>query len=138
MPKALATLAGQALACIEESAVVEKVLAYLQGKDTSVPTSLRLASRAPPRCPVWLTPSHPSPHSNGNDPNGSARIPVGLTSGIAAHKVNSAAGGREGPLGEVVRAKVNGWIANAEWGQISVWWQGAGPFVSRGSSVDKL
>ena len=48
MPKALATLAGQALACIEDPAVIEKILAHLQGKDTSDPTSLRPASRAPP------------------------------------------------------------------------------------------
>jgi hypothetical protein len=48
MPKALATLAGQALACIEDPAVIEKIFAHLQGKDTSDPTSLRPASRAPP------------------------------------------------------------------------------------------
>ena len=30
---------------------------------------------------------------------------IGLMPEVAAHKVNSAAGGREGPLGEVVRAK---------------------------------
>jgi uncharacterized membrane protein YphA (DoxX/SURF4 family) len=82
--------------------------------------------------PVWLTPSNPSPYSNGNDPKGRARMPVGLMPGIAAHKVNSAAGGREGPLGEGVRAKTNGWIVSAEWSKISGWWQGAGPFVTRG------
>jgi hypothetical protein len=48
MPKALATLAGRALACIEDAAVIEKILAYFQGKDTSVSTSLRPESRAPP------------------------------------------------------------------------------------------
>jgi hypothetical protein len=48
MPKALATLAGQALACIEDAAVIEKILAHFQGKDTSVSTSLRPESRAPP------------------------------------------------------------------------------------------
>ena len=48
MPRALAKLAGQALACSENSAVIEKILAYLQGKDTSVPTSLRPEGRAPP------------------------------------------------------------------------------------------
>ena len=36
------------IACIEDSAVIEKILAHLQGKDTSVPTSLWPASRAPP------------------------------------------------------------------------------------------
>jgi hypothetical protein len=49
--------------------------------------------------------------------NGRARILVGLMLGVAA---------------QVVRAKVNGWIANAKWGQISGWWQGAGSFVTRG------
>ena len=48
MPKALAMLAGQALARIEEAAVIEKILAHLQGKETSVATSLRPESRAPP------------------------------------------------------------------------------------------
>jgi hypothetical protein len=48
MPKALAALAGQALACIEDPAVIEKILAHLQGKDTSVTTSLLPESRAPP------------------------------------------------------------------------------------------
>jgi hypothetical protein len=41
MPKALAALAGQALACIEDAAVIEKILTHFQGKDTSVSTSLR-------------------------------------------------------------------------------------------------
>ena len=36
------------IACIEDPAVIEKILAHLQGKDTSDPTSLRPASRAPP------------------------------------------------------------------------------------------
>ena len=36
------------IACIEDSAIIEKILAHLQGKDTSVSTSLRPASRAPP------------------------------------------------------------------------------------------
>jgi hypothetical protein len=36
------------IACIEDLAVIEKILAHLQEKDTSVPTSLRPASRAPP------------------------------------------------------------------------------------------
>jgi len=42
-----------------------------------------------------------------------------------------------GVAAQVVQAKVNGWIANAEWGQISGWWQGAGPFVTRGWYVDE-
>jgi hypothetical protein len=48
MPKALAALAGQALACIEDAAVIEKILTHFQGKDASVSTSLRPESRAPP------------------------------------------------------------------------------------------
>ena len=48
MPKALAMLAGQALACIEDAAVIEKILAHFQGKNTSVSTSLQPESRAPP------------------------------------------------------------------------------------------
>ncbi len=48
MPRALAALAGQALACIEDPVVIEKILAHLRGKDTSVPTSLLPDSRAPP------------------------------------------------------------------------------------------
>ena len=36
------------IACIEQPAVVEKILAHLQRKDTSVSTSLRPESRAPP------------------------------------------------------------------------------------------
>ena len=48
MPKALATLAGQALACIEDSVVIDKILTHLQEKLTPVPAGLRPASRAPP------------------------------------------------------------------------------------------
>jgi hypothetical protein len=36
------------IACIEDPAVIEKILAHLQEKDTSVPTSLLPESRAPP------------------------------------------------------------------------------------------
>jgi hypothetical protein len=36
------------IACIEDPVAIKKILAHLQGKDTSVPTSLRPASRAPP------------------------------------------------------------------------------------------
>jgi len=36
------------IACIEDRVVIEKILAHLQGKDTSVPTNLLPASRAPP------------------------------------------------------------------------------------------
>jgi hypothetical protein len=43
-------------------------------------------------------------------------MPVGLMPGVAA---------------QGVRAKANGWIVSAEWGKISGWWQGVGPFVTR-------
>ena len=48
MPKALATLAGQAFACIEDPVVIDKILTHLQEKLTPVPAGLRPASRAPP------------------------------------------------------------------------------------------
>jgi len=43
-------------------------------------------------------PSNSSPHSNGNDPKGRARLPVDLMSGVAVH---------------VVRARANGWLVPA-------------------------
>jgi len=49
MPKALATLAGQALACIEDPAVIKKILAHLdQITPTTAPLSLP-EPRAPPQ-----------------------------------------------------------------------------------------
>ena len=48
MPKALAALAGQAFACIEDPVVIDKILTHLQEKLTPVPAGLRPASRAPP------------------------------------------------------------------------------------------
>jgi len=36
------------IACIEDPVVIEKILTHLQGKDSSVPTSLLPESRAPP------------------------------------------------------------------------------------------
>ena len=48
MPKALAALAGQALAFIEDPLVIEKILTHLQEKLTPVPAGLRPASRAQP------------------------------------------------------------------------------------------
>ena len=48
MPKALAALAGQALACFEGPVVIDKILTHLQEKFTPVPAGLRPASRAPP------------------------------------------------------------------------------------------
>ena len=48
MPKALAVLAGQALACIDDPVVIEKILAHLQEKLTPAPAGLRPATRAPP------------------------------------------------------------------------------------------
>jgi hypothetical protein len=82
-----------AIACIEDPAVIEEIIAHLQGKDTPVSTSLLPASACATGCPVRLIPSNPSPHSNGNAPKVSARIPVGLMPRVAA---------------QVVRAKPNG------------------------------
>ena len=48
MPKALAALAGQALACIEDLVVIEKILTYMQEKETLDPADLLPESRAPP------------------------------------------------------------------------------------------
>ena len=48
MPKALAALAGQALAFIEDPLVIEKILTHLREKLTPAPAGLRPASRAPP------------------------------------------------------------------------------------------
>ena len=47
MPKALAALAGQALACIEYPVVIEKILTHLQEKLILAPAGLRPESRAP-------------------------------------------------------------------------------------------
>ena len=48
MPKALAALAGQALACIGDPVVIERILIHLQEKLTPAPAGLGPASRAPP------------------------------------------------------------------------------------------
>jgi len=47
MPKALATLAGQALACIEDPVVIKKILAYLQETSPTRAALLLPDSRAP-------------------------------------------------------------------------------------------
>ncbi len=46
--KALTAFAGQALACIEDPAVIERILAHLNGKAPSAGTALRPEDRAPP------------------------------------------------------------------------------------------
>ena len=50
MPKALAALAGQALACIEDQDVIDRILAHLERKEQNTPTLPHLAppTRAPP------------------------------------------------------------------------------------------
>jgi hypothetical protein len=48
MPKALAALAGQALACIEDPVVIKKILAHLDRKDAPQQTGLLPEGRAPP------------------------------------------------------------------------------------------
>ncbi len=49
MPKALATLAGQALACIEDPVVVDKILRRLAAKGAAVEASRLPPCRAPPQ-----------------------------------------------------------------------------------------
>jgi hypothetical protein len=55
MPNALATLAGQALACIEDPVVIEKILNHLKAREArQTPPSTRLPPpRAPPLLPGW-------------------------------------------------------------------------------------
>jgi len=48
MPKALAMLAGQALACIEDPAVIRKILDHLKSKDETREPFPLPESRAPP------------------------------------------------------------------------------------------
>jgi len=55
MPKALTAFAGQALACIEEPAVIQKILSYLKRQESGQnlnsnksPVSLLPDKRAPP------------------------------------------------------------------------------------------
>jgi hypothetical protein len=48
MPKALATLTEQALACIEDPVVIKKILAHLDRKDAPQETGLLPEGRAPP------------------------------------------------------------------------------------------
>jgi len=52
VPIVLATLAGQALACIEEPVVIEKILTHWQEKEAAGRPDLRPASRAPPPAAV--------------------------------------------------------------------------------------
>jgi hypothetical protein len=53
MPKALATLAGQALACIDDPVVIEKILTHLDEKDASAEASRRPRCRAPPQAGLF-------------------------------------------------------------------------------------
>ena len=48
MPKALAPLARQALTCIEDPVVIEKILTDLDKGDTPLETALLPEGRAPP------------------------------------------------------------------------------------------
>jgi hypothetical protein len=48
IPKALAPLAGQALACIEDPAVIQKILAHLDDRASPADLSLLPECRAPP------------------------------------------------------------------------------------------
>jgi len=49
MPKALATLAGQALACVEDPVVNQKILPPLKNKAVSMPTCLLPEERDGPQ-----------------------------------------------------------------------------------------
>jgi len=53
MPKALATLAGQALACIEDPVVIKKILVQLQEKSSTRAALLFPDSRAPPQSSLF-------------------------------------------------------------------------------------
>ena len=48
IPKALASLAGQALASIEDPAVIKKILDYLDDNTPCITTALQPECRAPP------------------------------------------------------------------------------------------
>jgi hypothetical protein len=56
MPKALAALAGQALACIDEEEVIEKILAHVDAKVLQPEAAMLPPSRAPPQLEIddWL------------------------------------------------------------------------------------
>jgi len=54
IPKALAPLAGQALASIEDPVVIQKILAHLDNTATSAATSLLPDCRASPSLPAGL------------------------------------------------------------------------------------
>ena len=54
IPKALAPLAGQALANIEDPVVIQKILAYLDHTASSAATALLADCRASPSLPVGL------------------------------------------------------------------------------------
>jgi len=53
IPKALAALAGQALACIEDPAVVKRILAHLDKAGSEESISLLPACRAPPQISLF-------------------------------------------------------------------------------------
>ncbi len=54
IPKALAPLAGQALACIEDPEVIRKILAQLDEKVTPTATGLLPETRAPPATGLFV------------------------------------------------------------------------------------
>ena len=53
MPKALATLARQALACIDDLVVIEKILTHLDEKDAAAEASRQPRCRAPPQAGLF-------------------------------------------------------------------------------------
>ena len=53
MPKALTALAGQALACIDDPLVIEKILTHLDEKVAPAEASRRPRCRAPPQAGLF-------------------------------------------------------------------------------------
>ena len=52
MPEALAALAGQALACIDEEVVIEKILAHVDAQVLPSDAVALPATRAPPQLEI--------------------------------------------------------------------------------------
>jgi hypothetical protein len=53
MPKALARLAGQALACIDDPVVIEKILTHLDEKGAAAEACRQPRCRAPPQAALF-------------------------------------------------------------------------------------
>jgi hypothetical protein len=53
MPKPLAVLAGQALACIDDPVVIEKILTHLDEKGAAAEASRQPRCQAPPQAGLF-------------------------------------------------------------------------------------